>query len=242
MTATVPRLGPLAQVGGPRVRLDARPGEVYAYTVRDHVTGLPVPDDYVGQSRNQPRRDLQHRGLAPERDGAVREKPWADRIVSVRIVERGVWTNAELNEREQWWMDTLKPRLNKLGNESNPNRIPIYTQHEQRKARDPNWVIPDWSRPRVSRPVLPRPARSRDVSRPSCARLAVSRLGRWAARTVGPWVGLWLALTIAGLVAGVPDAPAAAAGVTVLGLLAWVGRAKKTSRRRGRRATRRRNR
>ncbi len=77
----------------------------------------------------------------------VREKPWADLIVSVRVVERGLWTNAELNERERWWINHLRPRLNHDHNLHNPNRIRIPVQHEQRKLRDPSWVMPDWRRP-----------------------------------------------------------------------------------------------
>jgi hypothetical protein len=193
-----------------------RLGAVYAYTVADHDTRMPMPDDYVGQSRNQPQRDRQHRGLAAERDGVVRQKPWADLIVSVRIVEQGMWTNAELNEREQWWINHLSPRLNKSLNEHNPNRLPIYVQHQQRKARDPNWVIPDWSRPRPSGSVPNRPAPSRPVpsrlgtvwrwlSATLAFRAFVSWLllalavcvgVAWGAHTLGHLAPLWLALGV----------------------------------------------
>lgn len=227
VTATVPRLGPPAQVGGPRVRLDARPGHVYAYDVR--IGGVVVEYAYIGRARDVDRRDRQHRGLAPQRDGVVKEQPWADQIVRLRVVTSGVWTDAELDAEEVRLIHTLAPVLNDKDNRHNPSRIPIYTQHHQRKERDPNWVIPDWSRP----------APSRDVSRPSWVRLGTSRLGRWAgrklrdaARRVAPWFGLWLVLCVAGFVLDVPDAPAAAAGVTVLGLLAWVGRKKKAPKRR----------
>jgi hypothetical protein len=125
-------------------------GAIYGYDVRDHHTGAVHPRDYVGQSRVPELRDRQHRGLAPQRDGQVREQPWADRIVGgQQILASGMFTDDELDAEEIRLIHALRPRLNCRDN-PNPNRIPIYVQHEQRKLRDPNWVMPDWSRPRRS--------------------------------------------------------------------------------------------
>ncbi len=174
MTFTVPRQGPPAQDGPTVVR---RFGVVYGYDVRDHHTDAIVPNDYVGQSRVPELRDRQHRGLAPQRDGRVKEQPWADRIVGAqRILTSGMFTDAELDAEEIRLIHALKPRLNARDN-PNPNRIPIYTQHEQRKARDPNWAIPDWSRrPAASRPV---PGRLGTVWRWLSATLAFRAAVSW---------------------------------------------------------------
>ncbi len=133
MTATVPR------------QTTARLGFVYAYDVR--IGGVVVANAYIGRARDVQRRDRQHRGLAPQRDGVVREQPWADQIVRLRVLRTGVWTDAELDAEEVRLIHTLRPVLNDKDNRLNPNRIPIYVQHEQRKLRDPNWVIPAWRRP-----------------------------------------------------------------------------------------------
>lgn len=213
------------------------------------IGGVVVECAYIGQTRNLKRRDRQHRGLAPQRDGVVKEQPWADQIVRLRTVRTGVWTDAELNVAELAEICSRLPVLNARDN-PNPNRIPIYTQHEQRKARDPNWVIPDWSRP--SRPVLPCPVPSRDVQRPSWVRLGTARLGRWAgrkaraaARRTAPWVAVWVVLCVAGLVwAPMPDGQVPGAAVVATGglVVLWTQRKNKTTRRRGRRAARRRTR
>ncbi len=168
MTATVPR------------QATARLGHIYAYDVR--IGGVVVEHAYIGRARDVERRDRQHRGLAPQRDGVVREQPWADRIVRLRVLATGVWTDAELDAEEVRLIHALRPVLNARDN-PNPNRIPIYTQHEQRKARDPNWVIPDWSRP--SRPTQPAP------------RSPLVALWRWLSATL-PFRAFvsWLLLTL----------------------------------------------
>lgn len=134
MTATLPQAGPPTQ-GGPR--LGARYGAIYAYDVLDHHNGHVVPDDYVGQSRTPGLRDRQHRGLAPQRDGQVREQPWADLIVGgQRIVAEGCWTDEQLDAAEARHIATRQPRYNIQLNWANPNRIKPWEAETQRAERD----------------------------------------------------------------------------------------------------------
>jgi hypothetical protein len=242
MTATLPQRGPTIP-GGPRVRVDARPGVVYGYNVRDHTTGVVHPNDYIGQTRGLARRDRQHRGLAPQRDGTVREQPWSDLIDSgPHVLEAGVWTDVELDARELAWMAGRLPRLNCRDNETSPQRIPIYVQRQQRAQRDrARGLTTRWTNPDLfTTPVLPHPAPSRTVLR----RAVTSRPVRWLGRHVAPWVAVWAALWLAGVVwAGWPTRDAA--GVACVGLAAAVGGWRKLARprrRRGRRPNRRRTR
>ncbi len=210
MTSTVPR------------QTTARLGSVYAYDVR--IGGVVVANAYIGRARDVERRDRQHRGLAPQRDGQVREQPWADQIVRLRVLATGVWTDAELDAEEVRLIHALRPVLNDRDNRLNPNRIPIYVQHEQRKARDPNWVVPDWRRPPLSGSV---PGRPMPVS--GCFRT----VWRWLSATL-PFRAFvsWLLLTLAVCVAVawgshavgrlVPIEAALIAGAAVsLGLHIW---------------------
>lgn len=183
MTATFRRGGPSTQVGGPR-----RPGIVYGYPILDPTTGQ-ARTDYVGQSV-QPlaARDRQHRGRAPGQDGRTTEQPWADLIVGQpSIIERGMWTAAELDERELFHIRRLTPRYNYVGNLDNPARVPIYAARSQREARDAarGLVSPVWA---------PQP------SGPSAwSRLFASPFGRAAgraARRAGWTVSAWAVLTL----------------------------------------------
>lgn len=231
MTATVPRQGP-PEVGGPRPA-DRRYGAVYAYDVADHHTGVVHEGDYVGQSRVPELRDRQHRGLAPQRDGTVREQPWADLIVGpMRILEAGMFTDAELNQAEIRWMVRCRSRLNFRDN-PNPVKIPIPVQQRERDARDiaAGLAPRDWSRPapRTVDPtghVLPHST--------GWARFWASPVGRWtaarlrqAARVVLPWaVGIptvWAALWLVAALALHQPAREAAANVTAALIVAAVG-------------------
>lgn len=193
MTSTIPSVEQSAE------DLTARLGVVYGYDVLDvlHRDTDVEParvynNDYIGQARDQKRRDKQHRGQLPQRDGEIREQPWADRIVGQpRILEEGIWTNTELDERERYWIETLKPRLNHDLNLGNPARIPIPVQQRERDARDKAKGLQarDWSRPPrpAAAPVVdfrrarPAPAQRRPApARPGSQR--PSRLGRWAER------------------------------------------------------------
>lgn len=251
MTATLPQQGPPEMGGLPRVRLDARPGSIYCYDVLDAVTGVKVEGDYVGQSRNPVRRDKEHRGQLPQRDGQVREQPWADRIVGgQRILEQGVWTDAELDAAELAWMAHLQPRLN-CRDSTTPDRIPIYVQRRQRDERDiaAGLAPRDWSRP--SSIVNSRPVPSgTDRPTPSVwARLSATSPVRWArrrlqvaARKMLPWMAVWVVLAVVLVVwwhmpAGRDTAGAALAGTGAV----WVGWRRLTRpRRRGSRQRRRR--
>jgi hypothetical protein len=155
-------------VAGPS-RIRARYGAVYGYHLRDPATGGVRCDDYVGQARDPTRRDKQHRGELPQRDGQVREQPWSDLIVGWRILEQGVWTDAELDARERNWIAACRPRMNMVDNESNPNRIPIYEQRRQRDQRDAARGLParDWRRIPAQRTVVLLPAS------------VWARVGRW---------------------------------------------------------------
>lgn len=216
MTATLPTCGPSTTGGPPRIRLDARPGAVYAY----RVLGLDG-FGYVGQARSPERRDRQHRGLAPQRDGVVREQPWADLIIGgMVILERGVWTDAELDAAELRHMHTLLPRLN-MRDSVTPDRIPIYVQRQERDARDIAHGLParDWAGPHGPGVV---PLQRRVVVDPVTpvvpslwSRFWATRLGRWLAerlyaakraavlrlRRAGRWVVPRLALSVAACLA-----------------------------------------
>lgn len=196
-------------------------GEVYAYDVRDHHTNVVMPHDYVGQTRVPELRDRQHRGLAPQRTGEVKEQPWADRIVGRRVLVSGMFTDAELNAEELRLILTLGPRLNDKHNRHNPNHIPIYTQHEQRKARDPNWVIPDWTRrpaPVLPRPETSRPGPGRSVWRWLAATPA-ARSAKRGLRRLAPWLAVAVAVWVALLFQHVPPGDAAPFAGIASGLL-----------------------
>jgi hypothetical protein len=172
--------------------------------VADHHTGQVHEGDYVGQSRVPDLRDRQHRGLAPQRDGVVREQPWADRIVGpMRILEAGMFTDTELDAAEQVWMVHHQSRLNCRDN-PNPDRIPIYEQRRQRDQRDIALGLAprDWSRPTTA--VRQIPSRTVQPPTPNWARHTAGRVTPWAgrqlrtaARTVLPWVAVWAALAVA---------------------------------------------
>lgn len=128
----------------PRQRTTGRLGFVYAYdtlVVDEHgmVANTGIEVGYVGQTvQRLSARDDQHRGIAGGPDGSPAKcQPFSDLIVgSVRIVEQGMWTDAELDERERFHIERLRPRYNKSLNESNPLRVPIYVARQHRDARD----------------------------------------------------------------------------------------------------------
>lgn len=241
MTATLPTRGPSTPVGGPpRVRLDARPGAIYGYDVLDPATGVVHVNDYVGQARDPVRRDKQHRGQIPQRDGQIREQPWADLIVGgMRILEEGVWSDAEMDARELAWMAHCGSRINCQGN-TNPDRIPIYVQRQQRDARDiARGLAPrDWSRSNVTPALVEIGAPTSNTTwvqprRSLWSRFWATRAGRWllahliragqvAAALVAVWMaaalGLWLGL-------GMParDGAKGAVGIAAaaLGIAGW---------------------
>jgi hypothetical protein len=94
----------------------------------DPDTGEPrLRIDYVGQTRQLPKaREEQHRD----------DKPWADLIVRMVILETGMWTDAELDAREEAAIRRVRPRYNYTHNLANPERIEMWRQPQQRAVRD----------------------------------------------------------------------------------------------------------
>jgi hypothetical protein len=223
-------------VGGPSVT--RRLGIVYGYPILDPATGR-VRTDYVGQTiQTLAARDRQHRGLAPNRDGSTRCQPWSDLIVGQPfVIEQGMWTAAELDERERHHIATLRPRYNVALNYSNGARIKPWEAQAARAQRDAARGLPP--------SIVPASPSRLSVWR----RLAASRVVRWASRQlraalrgVAPWLAVWAALTVAGLIWApmparqVPGGAAVACGVLVL---LWTQRnTRKAPRRRNRRRTR----
>lgn len=122
-----------------------RPGVVYGLDVIDHeswMAGTPVimPNDYVGQTRQKGRaRENQHRDT----------QAFSDLIVgSPRVLWEGLCTDAELDAIEARFIregvNGVRPRLNYLLNEDNPERIPKWIQKDQRHARDDQAGRPRW--------------------------------------------------------------------------------------------------
>lgn len=124
-----------------------RPGIVYRLTVLQvDKAGMPCYDrppvlGYVGQTRRRlSLREDEHRG----------SQPWADLIVGSAEV---VWqddtvTDAELDARELFYIETMCPAYNYSGQERAPHAVPKPRAVEQRYARDkaahrPLWVPED---------------------------------------------------------------------------------------------------
>jgi hypothetical protein len=183
-----------------------RPGIVYAVDLIDHVTGEIRRADYVGQTRQLLRsRAGQHRD----------DQPWSDLIVGdFYPVAQGTWTNAQLDAAEADMIDQLRPRMNYLLNEDNPERVPKWTQREQRWERDdaagrPRWIHPD-DRVDVPVPVVDR----RGVVAPRWRLRWAWVAATWSASTAA----IWLCLTLAGLGAAMPLPAQAWLSVLVAGV------------------------
>jgi hypothetical protein len=169
-------------------------GVIYGYDVLDHETGLVVPNDYRGKTRQRGKlRELQHR----------ERQQFADRIVgSANVLWEGICTDEELAEMERRFIQDaeVRPRLNVEMNEDNPHRIPKWKQIEQRHERDraasrPLWVpyeqrdrssLLEWDTP--DRPAYERanPVRQRSLT-------------LWQKVAI-VWGSAWLTLWIAGWV------------------------------------------
>ncbi len=219
MTFTVSRPGPPRR-GGPSSGTRQRVGVVYGYNLMDPDTGRVVIDDYVGQTRNLAQRDRQHRGLAAQRDGQVREQPWSDLIVGgPHILEQGWWSNAELDARERYWIGVRRPRQNCRENEHNPARIPIYVQRQLRDARDvaAGRPVRDWSRSSAPFGGEAPPSDRSWLAATRPARTAKRRL-HTAARVVVPWVvgvpAVWATLWLVAVLALHQPARVATSNVT----------------------------
>lgn len=203
----------------PRQRAQRRLGIVYGINTLDPASGT-VEVGYVGQTVQALwQRERQHRET----------QPWSDLIVGqAYVIERGLWTCAELDAREAFHIKRLQPRYPYEHNLSNPRRIPVYVARRQRLERD----------------------RARGVVLTAWQVPSRSLLGSWSPRRrkAAVLVGVWLLLAVAGwagaviyvhvsLSAGAELGAGAALGVY---FAAWRGR--KPRRRRPTRRSRRRRR
>lgn len=122
---------------------------------------------YVGQTvQTLAARDDQHDGTILPDGTLLKCQPWYDLVVGgIQIVERGVWTQGELDAREQFWIHKLGPRYNHDFNLALPNRIPIPEARRQREARCAALGIapPVWSRDAL--PAAVPPSRLRRILR-----------------------------------------------------------------------------
>ncbi|GAA2637004.1 hypothetical protein GCM10010399_82700 [Dactylosporangium fulvum] len=192
----------------PGQRADVRrPGIVYGVNILDPATGQ-VHVDYVGQTRQQLlSRERQHRD----------ERPFSDLIVGdAFVIEQGMWTDAELDERELFHIQRIGPRMNHDGNLDNPARIPIWRQRQDRDARDRAKGLP------VRRWPAPRPgsAPASTVRRPKLS-LRWRRRRNWAAGLTAGWLAAtvllwWADASIAAVDAAGRTYPIVAAALTAL--------------------------
>lgn len=210
-------------------------GVIYGFDLLDHETGVKVPDDYVGKTRQRGRRrELQHRS----------DKPWEDLIVgSSHVLWEGICDEDELDRLERQFIRDKRPRMNDRDNRWNPDRIDYDEQVRQRHERDdrdgkPRWVpleqrqrdsLLDWDE-------TPPPGRPAVVVRRELKpwqKKALAWFGAWLTVLVGGWIGLvvyfdfsevWHPVAISG---GIPPAV-----VVVLAL--WLGSRKPKRRKRRR--------
>ena len=108
--------------------------------------GMPIAGvvvvGYIGKTRQTVKqREDQHRD----------SQSFSDLVVGGSwTIEEGLWTDAELAEREQWWIRNgvaltpgaapLRPVYNYDFNQGNPDRIEVWRAREHRLARDPHWL------------------------------------------------------------------------------------------------------
>lgn len=173
-----------------------RDAYVYAYVglqVDQH--GRPIPGRmeilYVGQTvQTLAARDDQHDGTVLPDGALLKCQPWYDLVVGgIQIVERGLWTQRELDGREKFWIHQLKPRMNYDHNLGNSRRIPIPEARRQREARCKAAKTPPpiWDRADV---VAPAP--------PTLLRRVARRPVTWWAVGAVVLFGAWLKLLGAG--------------------------------------------
>ncbi|GAA2347039.1 hypothetical protein [Dactylosporangium salmoneum] len=178
-----------------------RPGHVYLYpTFRVDQAGMPcgdVENGYVGKSaRPFGVRDDEHRRGKGGDPALV--SPWSDLATpgSPVILESGMYTDAELDERERYWIAKLQPRYNDRGNEARGDRIRKLEARRHRDSRD------------VARGLTPRQWAPLRVDPVTPAKSAKWRHRRNRALT---YAAVWPALT------GLLWLLSAAAGLTVPG-------------------------
>lgn len=208
-------------------------GVIYGFDLLDHETGLPVPDDYVGKTRQRGRkREMQHRS----------DKPWEDLIIgSSHVLWEGICDEDELDRMERQFIRERRPRMNDKDNRWNPDRIDYGDQVAQRHERDDRRGCAPW---------VPLDQRQRDSlldwdEAPPVPRVVVPVRREWKAWEKA--LAAWLAVLLGGWIALVYYfdfaqwwQPPAISGITppaMVALVAWLlGRDKpKRSRKRGRR-------
>lgn len=226
----------MTQVERPRVNV-RRAAVVYGIDVLDHHTGLIVPNDYIGQTRQKGRaRENQHRD----------SQPFSDRIVgSPRVLWEGLCTDDELDAIERRFIRELRPRLNWVHNEDNPGQIPKWIQLEQRLERDDaegrlRWVPLD-QRPAVSLVEQPMRVFPAGVSR-APARQPWPGWKQKATLWAGSWLLLAATIVAAGHAYGIVVAwppVLIIATITQVAVIVWSLAGAPISRRQWRRARRR---
>ncbi|MER7280436.1 hypothetical protein ABT369_38965 [Dactylosporangium sp. NPDC000244] len=169
-----------------------RPGAVYLHiTRRVDRYGMPVDgveDGYVGRARDVARRTAQHAGLIPQRSGEIVESAWFDLKEGETVVlESGLFTDAELDERERAWIGKLRPRYNDRDN-PRPDRIRKFEARRHRDTRDAaRGLVPrQWEPSQIG----VKPAKSRAMSAKWRRRrnVALAYVGAWAGLTVLLWL------------------------------------------------------
>jgi hypothetical protein len=190
-----------------RLPTERRLGYIYAYdTLRvDRTTGAVLDGStligYVGKTVQKPTaRDDQHRGIAPSPNGEPPEcQPFSDTIVGpIRVVEQGMWTERELDDRETFWIERLLPVYNWQKNpRSNPNRIAISDARAHRDFRDrARGQLPrQWPAFRNPPKSLPAPI-TRPVRKPSRLPARWRRRRNWACAWLASTLGLWAVLAL----------------------------------------------
>jgi hypothetical protein len=162
---------------------------------------------YVGQTRQTlTAREQQHRGGAPDGTPIVgenlEEQPWRDISVGgIYLIEEGMWTDEELDGRERFHTERLKPRYPFMLNTDNPRRIPKPVAREHRDARDRAKGLPprDWPAFRTAPQPRQAPATCSTPPRPArTTRLSAAGRRRLLKAAVFPVVTglLWLALVL----------------------------------------------
>lgn len=190
----------------PNVR---RKGRIYCFTtLRVHESGPQIglvldgstEDGYVGKTRQTlAQREQQHRGGSADGEPVagedIEEQPWWEITVGgIRLLEQGSWTDDQLAEREQYWIDRLQPRYNFMLNRS-PRRIPKPVARQHRDARDRARGLAPRQWPPFSAQRAPRVDPVRPTRQPQRTPSRLSAAARRRRNTVLGYGFGWAALT-----------------------------------------------
>lgn len=142
-----------------------RRARLYAYMTfkvdpRGMVLDGSLEVGYIGQTvQTLAARDGQHNGVAGPDGTPMVCQPWYDIVGGgILLIVEGFWTQAELDERESYWIHRLKPRYNIEHNLANKDRITKAQARRHREARCKARGVPPpaWSRPETAIPAPPR--------------------------------------------------------------------------------------